>query len=87
MLSRVPEVPPALADQLVRIVRSLRQLDLRKPPSISETLDWARSLLALGLDTVDEPVVRATVSVLLKHQADIVKALAHISVPPRPEMN
>ena len=50
VLARVPGVSEALADQLVRIVRSLRQLDLRKPPAISETLDWAQALLELGYD-------------------------------------
>src|SRR5690606_8530373 len=48
VLSRVPDAPEQLADQLVRIVRSLRQLELKKPPSISETLDWAQTLLELG---------------------------------------
>jgi MoxR-like ATPase len=80
--ARVPEVPAQLADQLVRIVRSLRQLELRKPPSISETLDWARTLLELGCDTVDDDVARATVTVLAKHRSDMEKALAHLSAGP-----
>ena len=54
-----PRRPEALADQLVRIVRSLRQLELKKPPSISETLDWARTLLELGFDTIDQNVAAA----------------------------
>ncbi len=87
VLSRVPEAPEALADQLVRIVRSLRQLELKKPPSISESLDWAHTLLELGFDTIDEGVARSTLNVLLKYQADLEKGQAHLRIPPRPEMN
>jgi MoxR-like ATPase len=87
VLARVPDAPEALADQLVRIVRSLRQLELKKPPSISETIDWARTLLELGFESVDEEVARGTLTVLLKHAADIRRAEAHLEVPPRPEMN
>ena len=78
VLARVPGVSEALAEQLVRIVRSLRQLDLRKPPAISETLDWAQSLLELGYDKVDDEVARATLSVLLKHRTDLTKAMSHL---------
>ena len=81
VLARVPGVSQALADQLVRIVRSLRQLDLRKPPAISETLDWAQALLELGYDSVDEAAARSTLSVLLKHRTDLTKALSHLEVP------
>ena len=84
VVARVPGVSEALADQLVRIVRSLRQLDLRKPPAISETLDWAQSLLELGYDRVDDEVARATLSVLLKHRTDLTKALSHLEVPAPP---
>jgi MoxR-like ATPase len=87
VMSRVPEAPEQLADQLVRIVRSLRQLELKKPPSISETLDWARTLLALGFEHVDEDVAKSTMNVLLKYQQDVVKATGHLRLPPRPEMN
>jgi VWA domain containing CoxE-like protein len=54
VLSRVPELPESLADSLVRTVRVLRGLELRKSPSVAETIDWARTLLALGLDTLDD---------------------------------
>jgi MoxR-like ATPase len=87
VMSRVPEAPEQLADQLVRIVRSLRQLELKKPPSISETLDWAQTLLALGFDHVDEDVAKSTMNVLLKYQQDVAKATSHLRLPPRPEMN
>jgi len=87
VLSRVPDASEALADQLVRIVRSLRQLELKKPPSISETLDWARTLLELGFEQIDENVARSTLNVLLKYQQDVTKASGHLKLPPRPEMN
>jgi MoxR-like ATPase len=78
VLSRVPELAPALADQLVRTVRALRALELKKAPSISETLDWAQTLLALGLDTLDESAMRATLGVVLKHASDQVRAAAEL---------
>ena len=78
VLARVPGVSRELADQLVRIVRSLRQLDLRKPPAISETLDWAQALLELGHASIDAETAKATLSVVLKHRSDLAKALAHL---------
>jgi MoxR-like ATPase len=78
VLSRVPELAPGLADQLVRTVRALRALELKKAPSISETLDWAQTLLALGLDTLDESAMRATLGVVLKHASDQVRAAAEL---------
>jgi len=87
VLARVPGVSEQLAEQLVRIVRSLRQLDLRKPPAISETLDWAQALLELGHDAVDEETAKATLSVVLKHRSDLAKALQHLEIPPNPSLN
>jgi len=55
-------------------VRSVRQLDLTKPPSVSETLDWARTLMLLDVDAVDAETVAATLHVLLKNRADIDRA-------------
>jgi MoxR-like ATPase len=78
VLSRVPELPEALVDALVRTVRVLRGLELRKSPSVAETIDWGRTLLALGLDTLDDDAVRATLGVVLKHQSDQVKAGAEL---------
>src|SRR3712207_9175475 len=63
---------------LVRTVRVLRGLELRKSPSVAETIDWGRTLLALGLDTLDDEAVRATLGVVLKHQSDAVKAAAEL---------
>ncbi|MPQ97457.1 AAA domain-containing protein [Modestobacter sp. I12A-02628] len=78
VLSRVPELAPALADQLVRTIRALRALELKKSPSISETLDWAETLLALGFDTLDSSAVRATLGVVLKHTSDQTRAAAEL---------
>lgn len=69
--SRAPEVNEKLRLQLVRFVHSLRQLDLRKAPAISETIDWARSLLLLHADDLDEDLVSSTLNVLLKFEEDI----------------
>ena len=71
MRSRVPDVDENLRQQLVDFVHSLRQLDLKKVPAISETIDWARSLLLLHADHLDEEVIRTTLNVLLKFQEDI----------------
>ena len=64
--SRVPEVDGRLRHQLVEFVHSLRQRDLKKVPAISETIDWARSLLLLHADQLDEELVRSTLNGLLK---------------------
>jgi MoxR-like ATPase len=69
--SRVPDVDEDLRHQLVEFVHSLRQLDLKKVPAISETIDWARSLLLLHADSLDEDLIRKTLNVLLKFQEDI----------------
>jgi MoxR-like ATPase len=72
--SRVPGISEELADQVARIVRSLRTLELRKAPSVSETLDWARTLVILGVETIDAAGARDTLHVLLKYQGDIERA-------------
>ena len=79
--ARVPELPASLAESAVAYVHQLRALDLRKVPSVAETLDWARTLLLLGVGELDEAVVRDTVDVLLKHRADIEVALASLVLP------
>ncbi|HYH25959.1 MAG TPA: MoxR family ATPase [Blastococcus sp.] len=78
VLSRVPDLAPGLADQLVRTVRALRGLELKKSPSISETLDWAQTLLELGLDTLDETAMSSTLGVVLKHASDQARAAAEL---------
>jgi MoxR-like ATPase len=79
VLTKVPEITENLADQVARIVRSIRQLELKKAPSVSETLDWARTLVLLGIDHVDEKTASDTVNILLKYQSDITKALKEFS--------
>jgi len=74
ILSRVPGISSALAEQIARVVRSLRSLDLKKSPSVSETLDWARTLVLLGKDEIGEAEAVATLHILLKYQSDIDKA-------------
>jgi MoxR-like ATPase len=74
VLAKVPGITGNLADQVARIVRSIRQLDLKKPPSVSETIDWARTLLLLGVEQVDAATATGTANILLKYQSDIAKA-------------
>ncbi len=82
VLAKVDGITEHLADQVARIVRSIRQLDLKKAPSVSETLDWARTLLLLNADTVDVETAKSTLHVLLKYQTDIAKAAKELSVDP-----
>jgi MoxR-like ATPase len=77
---RVPGIDETLADQIAAVVRSIRALDLKKAPSISETIDWARTLVHLGVERVDTAVVGATLHVLLKYQRDIEKARKELKV-------
>ena len=75
VLTKVPDITESLADQVARIVRSIRQLELKKSPSVSETLDWARTLVLLGIEQVDEAQATETINILLKYQTDIAKAI------------
>lgn len=78
LASRVPELPEALAEQLVRTMRVLRGMQLKKLPSVAETIDWGRTLLALGIDTLDDAAVRSTLGVVLKHQSDQQRAAGEL---------
>src|SRR5688572_18184694 len=78
VLTKVPDITDSLADQVARIVRSIRQLELKKSPSVSETLDWARTLLLLGVEHVDAETAKATINILLKYQSDIAKAVREL---------
>jgi MoxR-like ATPase len=80
VLAKVPGVTGELADQIARIVRSLRSLDLKKHPSISETIDWARTLVLLGIEAVDAETARATLHILLKYRSDIEVAAKELAV-------
>jgi MoxR-like ATPase len=71
---RVPEIDDELAEQVARVVRSIRELELKKAPSISETIDWARTLLFLGASDISPEIIGDTLHVLLKYQSDIAKA-------------
>jgi MoxR-like ATPase len=71
---KVPDLGPELARQAVEVVHRLRRLDLKKDPSISETLDWARALVALNATALDRETLDNTLSVLLKHEADVLRA-------------
>ncbi|WP_405161764.1 MoxR family ATPase [Nocardia sp. NBC_01499] len=80
LASRVPELSAAVAAQLVRIVHVLRGMQLKKLPSVAESIDWARTLLALGMHDLDDSAVRATLGVVLKHQSDHQRALAELKL-------
>lgn len=78
--ARVPEIDAMFAEQIARVVRSIRAFDLKKAPSVSETLDWARTLLLLGVERIDATMTRKTLSVLLKYQPDIEKVSAGLVI-------
>jgi MoxR-like ATPase len=80
--SKVEGINENLADQVARIVRSIRQLDLKKHPSVSETIDWARTLVLLGIDKVDAQTATETASVLLKYRTDIEKVVKEFADNP-----
>ena len=66
-----PELPETITRKLVEVVQMVRELDLKKPPSIAESIDWARALLLLGADDIDQAVFRETMSVIVKHRTDL----------------
>ena len=66
-----PSIDQGLAERLVEVVARIRELDLRKPPSISESIDWARTLVLLGADDIDETTLRDSLSTIVKHRADL----------------
>jgi len=74
LAARVPDLSEHLAAQVAKVARSIRSLDLKKAPSVSETIDWARTLIALSVEEVDEEILGDTLHVLLKYQTDIEKA-------------
>ncbi len=78
LLSRVPELPGHIADELVRIIGVLRGMQLKKLPSVAETIDWGRTVLALGMDTIDDATIAATLGVVLKHQSDQQRATGEL---------
>jgi MoxR-like ATPase len=81
---KVPDLNPKVAQQAVEFVQKLRKADMRKSPSISETLDWANALVALNAKNLDKDTLEDTVSILLKHEADLQKAKRQYINPPPP---
>jgi MoxR-like ATPase len=75
---KVPELDEKLQRQVARFVGGLRKLDVKKAPSIAETLDWARALLALGVRELDAPTIRRTLNLILKYEDDIRKAESRV---------
>jgi MoxR-like ATPase len=78
---KVPELGPKMARQAVELVQRLRNMDLRKSPSISETLDWAKALVALNAQGLDKETLENTLSVLLKHETDLQRVKNEMSRP------
>ncbi len=79
---KVPELSPKMARQAVELVHSLRSMDLRKSPSISETLDWAKALVTLNARSLDMSTMESTLSILLKHESDLQRAKRWLQRPP-----
>ena len=77
--TRVPGISQELAEQIAQIVRTLRSMDLKKVPSVSETIDWAKTLVVLGKDSINQDDAVATLHILLKYQSDIERATAELT--------
>jgi MoxR-like ATPase len=75
-----PTLDETLARKLVEIVHQVRELDLKKPPSIAESIDWARALLLLGADEIDDETFKQTMSVIVKHRTDLDTVAARVGV-------
>jgi MoxR-like ATPase len=75
-----PELEDGIARKLVEIVHQVRELDLKKPPSIAESIDWARALLLLGANDIDGDTFRETMSVIVKHRTDLDTVAARVGV-------
>jgi MoxR-like ATPase len=74
VMARVPEIAEDIAVEIVRVIQAMRTLELRKAPSVAETIDWARALLALGVRELTDEVIDQTLGVILKHRTDRQKA-------------
>ncbi|WP_199906787.1 AAA family ATPase [Aeromicrobium chenweiae] len=77
---KVPDLDATLGESLVRVINALRAMPLRKAPSVSETIDWARTLVALGADILDDEVVKDSLGVILKHQDDLQRARTRLDL-------
>ena len=80
LASKVPDLPGVLADKVARTVATIRNVHVRKSPSVSESIDWARTLIALGIEDLDDDALASTLNVLLKYQADIDKVAKELSL-------
>jgi MoxR-like ATPase len=84
-----PDLPEALAQRLVEVVRMIRALDLKKPPSIAESIDWARTLLLMGAEDIDRKTFEQSMSIIVKHRTDIELVAERVGVklaePVRPQ--
>ncbi len=78
---KVPELDKQLASKVVQVIHRLRELPLKKPPSISETIDWAAALVALSADSLSDDIMNETIHVLLKYERDIEKARDTFGLP------
>ena len=76
--TKIPGIEQRLAEDVVELMNKIRDLDLKKRPSISETLDWARALLALNAGTIEEEIVSDTLNVILKYEGDVKKAQSEL---------
>ena len=79
-----PELSETVARKLVEVVQMVRELDLKKPPSIAESIDWARALLLLGASDIDQETFRATMSVIVKHRTDLDTVAERVGVKLEP---
>jgi MoxR-like ATPase len=77
--TKVPEIDSRLAADVISVMNKIRELDLKKTPSISETLDWARSLIALNATELEDEIVSDTLNVILKYEGDVKKAQSELS--------
>jgi hypothetical protein len=71
VLLHAPEMPRELARRMVEVIEMVRDLDLKKPPSIAESIDWARTLLLMGVDDIDRETFSDSMSIIVKHRTDI----------------
>src|SRR4051812_40046637 len=79
-----PDLSETVARRLVEVIGMVRELDLKKPPSIAESIDWARALLLLGVDDIDEEIFTETMSVIVKHRTDMDVVAERVGLKLRP---
>mgnify|MGYP002738234734 CR=1 FL=1 len=80
VLEHVPNLNDVLLDSIIRIIGALRDMPVRKAPSVAETIDWAKTLIALGAETIDDYILAETLCVVLKHRDDVARALKNLDV-------